>query len=520
MAPERPTMVRGSATSLGTSTSITPVSIAGYRNFDVMTDGNQTVVVIEEDPPSANFEWLLTTKNSGGVPQLSRSAGNVIGGTAGPGSLTNFTGAKQVVYPGDIGEVHLLPPVGADPTIMLPGMMVYRTDMFSPRVYAGSTPAWVDLVRSDTVTLYRLDQFAAPTSSVSFNSQKLTNLADPTLGTDAATKEYVDATSQGLAPKEAVQAATAAVLPTTVVYANGASGVGATITAGANGALTVDGYTVLLNDRILVKNQAAALQNGIYKQTQLGDGSHPYILTRAIDADTPAKLEGAYTFVESGTVNTAAGFTLPLTTPNITIGTTALAWTQFSGAGEVTVDSTLLKSGNQISLNLGNVNTWSAAQTMLDSGTWQHAGAPTKQFQLSGASITAGQTRVLTVQDANYTLAGKDIDNVFSASQTIFGNINLQSGSTGITMQRADAATYQLNSFGNGITTFRFSNIGVIFNVRIGFFGHALADQPPPYSPISYTTSRSLNGSTATLNDVINYLATLSSDIQSLGLIG
>ena len=98
---------------------------------------------------------------------------------------------------------------------------------------------------------------------VDVDSSKIINLADPTAAQDAATKAYVDATSSGLDVKASCELATTAALAA-VTYANGSSGVGATLTADANGALSVDSVAVVAADRILVQNQASALQNGIY----------------------------------------------------------------------------------------------------------------------------------------------------------------------------------------------------------------------------------------------------------------
>jgi hypothetical protein len=109
----------------------------------------------------------------------------------------------------------------------------------------------------------RLDQMAAPTAAVPLNSQKITNLATPTTGTDAANKTYVDTVAQGLSQKPTAQVATTGALPANT-YANGTSGVGATLTANANGALTVDGYAVAAGDRVLVKDEAVGANNGLY----------------------------------------------------------------------------------------------------------------------------------------------------------------------------------------------------------------------------------------------------------------
>jgi hypothetical protein len=170
----------------------------------------------------------------------------------------------------------------------------------------------------------------------------------PVNPSDAVTKSYADAIAQGLSIKPSVQEATAAALPSNT-YANGASGVGATLTATANGALTVDGIAVAVSDRVLVQNEATASHNGIYQVTATGSGSAPYVLTRTADMNTASQVPGAFVFCEQGTVNAGAGFTVASAGP-FTIGTTAITWTQFSGAGEVAAGHGLSKAGNQLSL--------------------------------------------------------------------------------------------------------------------------------------------------------------------------
>ena len=177
---------------------------------------------------------------------------------------------------------------------------------------------------------------------VDVNSSRISNLTDPTQDQDAATKSYVDNVVNGLDVKESVKVATTANLAST--YNNGAG----TLTASSNGALSIDGVTVSTNDRVLVKNQTDTKQNGIYVVTATGDGSNPFVLTRAGDADAASEITGGtFTFVEEGTANSENGFVFTHDgTP--TLGTTAITVTQFSGAGQITAGAALTKSGNQL----------------------------------------------------------------------------------------------------------------------------------------------------------------------------
>ena len=176
-----------------------------------------------------------------------------------------------------------------------------------------------------------LDQMAAPTSAVSLNSQKITGLADPTGDNDAANKGYVDGVAQGLDVKDSVVATTTANGTLSTAFANGQS---------------IDGVTLQTGDRILIKNQTTASQNGIYNVNASGAPS------RATDMATGANAAGAFVFVEQGTVNAENGFTCTSDTGSAVVGTNNLTFAQFSGAGQIIAGDGLEKSGNTLSTDL------------------------------------------------------------------------------------------------------------------------------------------------------------------------
>lgn len=141
---------------------------------------------------------------------------------------------------------------------------------------------------------------------------------------EVATKEYVDATKQGLDVKDSVRVATTANIT-------------------LSGLQTIDGVTVVAGDRVLVKNQTTASQNGIYVAAA-GAWS------RATDADASADVTaGMYAFVSEGTTQADSGWVLT-TNDAITLGTTALNFTQFSGAGQITAGDGLTKNGNTLNV--------------------------------------------------------------------------------------------------------------------------------------------------------------------------
>ena len=159
-------------------------------------------------------------------------------------------------------------------------------------------------------------------------------VATPTDAAHIATKGYVDAARQGLDVKQSVRAATV-----------GAINISADLEAGD----LIDGVTLVAGDRVLVKDQSTATENGIYVAVASGAAS------RSSDANGPADTgelkPGTFTFVEEGAVNSDKGFVVS-TNGTITIGSTSIAWTQFSGAGSFTAGDGLSQSGNTINVNV------------------------------------------------------------------------------------------------------------------------------------------------------------------------
>jgi hypothetical protein len=187
------------------------------------------------------------------------------------------------------------------------------------------------------------------TGTVDVSNKRITSVAEPTQSTDAATKAYVDGLANGLDVKASVKAASTANLSAT--YSNGTGGVGATLTnAGTQAALTLDSIALSVGNRVLIKNQSTALQNGVYTVTTVGTVSANWVLTRATDFDNSPGTEvgpGVFFFVEQGTTQADNGYVIT-SDADITIGTTAIDFVQFSGAGQITAGDGLTKSGNTI----------------------------------------------------------------------------------------------------------------------------------------------------------------------------
>jgi hypothetical protein len=188
-------------------------------------------------------------------------------------------------------------------------------------------------VYTDAANLYTVQQAfnALTANSIALTTGTITTA--PTTNTDIVNKQYADAIASGIHFHEAVELATTTALPANT-YNNGTSGVGATLTANANGILSVDSTVTVVSNRILVKNEATQANNGVYVVTQVGTAGTPYILTRATDFDTVGTGvdqidEGDFFLVTGGVANINTAW-VQQTAPPITVGTTALVFQQFS----------------------------------------------------------------------------------------------------------------------------------------------------------------------------------------------
>jgi len=253
------------------------------------------------------------------------------------------------------------------PTLVTPTIGVATaTSVNKVAITAPATSATLTLADGSTLA-------TSGAYGVTLTATGTTALTLPTSGT-LATQAYVDGVATGLDVKASVRAATTANIT-------------------LSGTQTIDGVAVIAGNRVLVKNQSTASQNGIYVAAA-GAWS------RATDADTDAEVtSGLFTFVEEGTANADNGYILQTENP-ITVGTTALAFVQFSGAGQITAGEALTKTGN------------------------------TLDVAVDGSTIEVSAD-ALRVKDAGITAAKLALNAVDLAGTKITGTLALTNGGTG-----------------------------------------------------------------------------------------
>ena len=276
---------------------------------------------------------------------------------------------------------------------------------------------------------------------------------DPTNALGAVTKQYADAIAAGVAVHNACETSTtAAGNLSAATYNNGTGGVGATLIATANGSINalntgagVGGYnTLAVTSRVLVKDQATTLQNGVYTVTQLGvSGTSPWILTRATDFDGAPTTEiqaGVLVYVQEGSlagtqwVETAIGTGSP--GDYIVVGTNPIVFGQFAGSGTYT-------SGSGINIASNVISNTGVLSNLAGSG-----------ISVSGATgnVTIGNTGVLSaVAGTNISVSGATGNVTIAVTGTVPSATNLASGAANSLPYQSGAGTTVFLAQGTGV---------------------------------------------------------------------
>lgn len=389
--------------------------------------------------------------------------------------------AKLFLTPIDLGKLELLNPqlqqLTSDPGTPVEGQFYWHSVENELRIFDGTV--WVTLGRLDQISAptaavdmnsqaitslldpagaqhaatqnyvltRRLDEFAVPNVSLAMGTQKITGVVDPTGPQDAATKNYVDGLSQGLSWKDSVVAASTGDGDIDNDFDNGK---------------TIDGVTIATGDRLLIKEQSAGDENGIY--VVAADGTP----TRAIDADTPDEVLVAAVFVQEGSTLADTAWVMTTDAP-ITLETTALVWAQFgagtsfSGGTGITVDGTVINLDTPVLVANGG----SGAGTFTDGGVLIAAG--TGAFEVTAVGAT--NTVLHGVTGANPTYSAVDL------TADVTGDLPVAEGGTGVSTFTDHGVL-----IGSGASAVTVTSVGATGTVLKGVTG---AD--PSYAAVDLT---------------------------------
>ena len=349
--------VKETTTTTGTGTITLAGAVSGFQSFSAIGNGNSTYYVIA-DPATGAWEVGIGTYTSSGTT-LSRTT---VLSSSNAGSLVTFAAGVKDVFVS----------------------------------YPSSRSVYLDSAGSAVTTL---DIGTLGTSTANITTANITAgtiTTAPVNNTDIVNKAYADAIASGIHFHEAVDLATTAALPANT-YNNGTGGVGATLTGNSNGALSVDSTLTVVGNRILVKNEVAGANNGVYVVTQVGSGGAPYILTRATDFDSVGTGvdqidEGDFFLVTNGTANANTAW-VQQTPPPITLGTTALVFQQFSAPITYTAGTGLSESPAYTFniANIGTAGTYGSASSVpviTTNAQGQVTGVTPTAIAISGAAVS------------------------------------------------------------------------------------------------------------------------------------
>ena len=275
------------------------------------------------------FMDLSTTQTVAGAKTFSSTITGSVSGNA--GTATTLQTSRSITATGDLSWT-----VNFDGSAPVSAAATLATVNSNVGTYTKLTVNAKGLVTAAATASH--SDLSAPTADVAWGSFKITGLADPASAQDAATKAYVDSVAQGLDVKYSVKAATTANIT-------------------LSGAQTIDGVSIVATDRVLVKNQSTPSGNGIYVAAA---GAW----TRATDMDAWAEVPGAFVFIEQGTTQSDTGWVCTSDAGG-TLGTTAINWTQFSGAGSYVAGNGLTLTGQTFDV-VGTSNRISVAADSID----------------------------------------------------------------------------------------------------------------------------------------------------------
>ena len=434
-----------------TPESVNTTGSAGVATTVSRSDHKHPAIDLADDD---QVDGLLGLGNGGTARSLVANAGAIVwsgadglyigsAGTAGQvlvsAGVSGYSWGTAVLVSDQAANVIFAgPTAGPDAPVTFRAMV--SADLPNSGVSAGTYGSQASV---PVITVNGKGQVTAATNTT-INAVTLTTgsiSTAPTNGTDIVNKNYADSIATGINFHQACRLATAAALPA-ATYDNGTSGVGATLTATSNGALSVDSTLVVATNRILVKNQASSAENGVYVVTQVGTGSAPFILTRATDFDSAGtgvdQIDaGDFFLITAGSTNSNTSWVQQTPLP-ITVGSTAIVFSQFGASGTTyTAGTGLTLAGTVFSIT-------STAVTAASYGSASTVGTFTvnAQGQLTAAS------------DAPIAIAGSQITSGTVDSARISGSYTGITGVGTLTAGTWNATTISVAYGGTGLTSY------------------------------------------------------------------
>lgn len=359
--------------------------------------------------------------------------------------------------------------------------------------------------------------------------------ASPSTSDEVATKQYVDATEQGLDWKDSVRAATQSNIDLT----------------SATDPNPIDGVTLSDGDRVLLKAQSTASENGVYVANTATD---PSTWTRASDADEDSEVNaGLTTWIEEGTNDGDVAYVLTTDDP-ITVGTDALSFTAFSTSALAAGDG-LTKSGNTINAVGGDGITANAndlAVAVADfagTGLESDGGSPPDlriAATAAGDGLKGGGGSALAIEPADFAGTGLQDDgsdnlqidesgfaptwgskHTYQATVQLEDDQQLQLGTTpdywivhNATAGELRLRATSVDGAGADGTVFSVTDGGdeVVFQGAVGFHGTNPPDSPPDYTTSNDQTDRTFDADSTTTDELADVLATVINDLIAQGV--